>query len=399
MSSATSQVIDRTAYREELAQRVAAAFAKLADHKDDIEELWAEFEALCDGETIKGCKTKTEFCDKVLGRSIRAIQYLISGRPSQAKPRDRHEQSSRPEPAVVEPATEPDKTTPVVESGDEPLSDAEIQLQLRTKIRQAEEQIRQWEKALPENDREVIDLMPGTLVRYDGMLFELDDGVTGDAIEHIFSEWSEDESDDPDYGKSSLTVYFKEVFQNVEPAKVKKPASATKPNKVDVELLKTVKRGDTLTIAHGHPENVDNPVRRVTVTRVTQKKYGPVICVTGDGSIRNRKFENGICGGWLITAIEPAPATPEVELATEPVAIEPAQTTTCPLGRDRAVFLATGSKQAILLSADDSISEITLPLRGCCSMQSRFPRGTTLAMLRHKAEEKAEAWRKHSMKA
>jgi hypothetical protein len=75
--------------REALALRVAAVFqtvfAKLSDHKDDIESLWREFSLLEDGETISGCSTKTEFCQKILGRSIRTVQYLIAGRDSQAE--------------------------------------------------------------------------------------------------------------------------------------------------------------------------------------------------------------------------------------------------------------------------------------------------------------------------
>jgi hypothetical protein len=65
--------------REALAQKVASAFAKLADHKKDIERLCQEFAALKDGETIMGCTTKTEFCDRVLGRSIRAVRYMLDG--------------------------------------------------------------------------------------------------------------------------------------------------------------------------------------------------------------------------------------------------------------------------------------------------------------------------------
>jgi hypothetical protein len=75
--------IDTHADREALAEKVASAFqsafSKLEEHKADIEKLWKEFECLRSGETIMGCKTKTEFCQKVLGRSIRAVQYLLSG--------------------------------------------------------------------------------------------------------------------------------------------------------------------------------------------------------------------------------------------------------------------------------------------------------------------------------
>jgi uncharacterized Zn-finger protein len=71
------------AEREALAQRVAdvvnGAFTKLAAAKDDIDNLWIEFRFLPKGETIMGCATKTEFCEKVLGRSIRAVQYMLDG--------------------------------------------------------------------------------------------------------------------------------------------------------------------------------------------------------------------------------------------------------------------------------------------------------------------------------
>ncbi len=65
--------------REALAEKVVAAFAKLAAHKTDIKNLWKEFEKLQPQETIRGCKTKTEFCEKHLGRSIRAVQYMLDG--------------------------------------------------------------------------------------------------------------------------------------------------------------------------------------------------------------------------------------------------------------------------------------------------------------------------------
>jgi hypothetical protein len=65
--------------REALAQRIAGAFAKFCTHKSDIVHLWAEFAKLQSGETIMKCRTKTEFCEKVLGRSIRTVQYMIQG--------------------------------------------------------------------------------------------------------------------------------------------------------------------------------------------------------------------------------------------------------------------------------------------------------------------------------
>lgn len=92
-------VDDTQSERDALAQKVAsvfqAAFAKLEEYRADIERLWKEFENLKHGETIMGCRTKTEFCTKVLGRSIRAVQYLLSGGNPVSK-RTKRETVSRP---------------------------------------------------------------------------------------------------------------------------------------------------------------------------------------------------------------------------------------------------------------------------------------------------------------
>jgi predicted nucleic acid-binding Zn-ribbon protein len=76
MATATTTAMQA---REALAHRVASAFAKLADHREDIEQLWREFEKLEEDGVIMGCATKTEFCEKVLGRSIRTVQYMMLG--------------------------------------------------------------------------------------------------------------------------------------------------------------------------------------------------------------------------------------------------------------------------------------------------------------------------------
>ena len=69
--------------RDALADRVigavVSAFQKLAEHREDIETLWREFESLKPGETIKGCRTKTEFAETHLRRSIRSVQYMLKG--------------------------------------------------------------------------------------------------------------------------------------------------------------------------------------------------------------------------------------------------------------------------------------------------------------------------------
>ena len=70
-------------YREALAQRVITGCSliapKLKALADDIRSLWAEFEALKPSETIYGCATKKEFCTAHLGRTPRAVRYLLAG--------------------------------------------------------------------------------------------------------------------------------------------------------------------------------------------------------------------------------------------------------------------------------------------------------------------------------
>jgi len=78
--------------REALAKKVAKGFRALKDIEEDVRRLWEEFDALADGETIMDCHTKTEYCEKVLGRTMRSVQYMLSGgnrretvsRPSEA---------------------------------------------------------------------------------------------------------------------------------------------------------------------------------------------------------------------------------------------------------------------------------------------------------------------------
>ena len=71
------------AARDLLAKKVISGFtaleATLTDFEDDIRGLWTEFENLKTGETILGCKTKTEFCTVHLHRSRRAVNYMLAG--------------------------------------------------------------------------------------------------------------------------------------------------------------------------------------------------------------------------------------------------------------------------------------------------------------------------------
>lgn len=69
--------------REALAQRIvekcSVMLVALADLEDDIRSLWDEFESLPKGETILGCTTKKEFCEKKLRRTPRAVRYMLDG--------------------------------------------------------------------------------------------------------------------------------------------------------------------------------------------------------------------------------------------------------------------------------------------------------------------------------
>jgi hypothetical protein len=44
-----------------------------------VEELWKRFEELKAGETIAGCKTRKEYCERILHRTPRAVRYMLAG--------------------------------------------------------------------------------------------------------------------------------------------------------------------------------------------------------------------------------------------------------------------------------------------------------------------------------
>src|SRR5438105_2890820 len=76
---ATRSAAQRDALADTVIGAVEAAFQKLAEHRDEIIELWSEFASLQPGETIKGCHTKKEFCEVHLRRDIRSVQYMLKG--------------------------------------------------------------------------------------------------------------------------------------------------------------------------------------------------------------------------------------------------------------------------------------------------------------------------------
>jgi hypothetical protein len=80
MSVTTFVKSPRKLDNELLAAHVQAGMVKaFAELKPFIEELWKRFDALNDYETIAGCKTRKEYCAKVLDRTPRAVQYMMAG--------------------------------------------------------------------------------------------------------------------------------------------------------------------------------------------------------------------------------------------------------------------------------------------------------------------------------
>jgi hypothetical protein len=69
---------------EELGEYVASESVGILKRMDVLKpffvELWKRFDRLKDGETIQGCRTRTEFCDKILHRTRRSVQYILHGR-------------------------------------------------------------------------------------------------------------------------------------------------------------------------------------------------------------------------------------------------------------------------------------------------------------------------------
>jgi protein gp37 len=62
---------------------------RLKQLKPYLEVLWDRFDDLKGTETIAGCRTKAEFCNKRLHRSIRAVQYMLYGRTPEKADSDR----------------------------------------------------------------------------------------------------------------------------------------------------------------------------------------------------------------------------------------------------------------------------------------------------------------------
>jgi len=80
--------------------RLESVSAKLKTLEEDVRLLWIDFDNLKTGETILGCATKKEFCEKCLNRTYRAVHYMLEGgNTSRPVPSTSENVSLPPEPA------------------------------------------------------------------------------------------------------------------------------------------------------------------------------------------------------------------------------------------------------------------------------------------------------------
>jgi hypothetical protein len=100
---------------EDLAQRIleqldSAWCVKLKELKDLIEELLVHFRNLKGKQTIAGCKTWAEFCEKKLHRTDRAVRKMLAGgKPSKAKGQQSPAEQSSASPSAGGPSEASDE--------------------------------------------------------------------------------------------------------------------------------------------------------------------------------------------------------------------------------------------------------------------------------------------------
>jgi hypothetical protein len=110
--------------------RIDSISAKLKTLEDDIRALWLDFDNLKAGETILGCATKKEFCEKKLHRTPRAIQYMLAGgNPNNTRSEiiSPIEASRPPQTPITAPSPQP--ITPIasaISPTEQPIIDAEF---------------------------------------------------------------------------------------------------------------------------------------------------------------------------------------------------------------------------------------------------------------------------------
>jgi hypothetical protein len=76
-------------------ENVTSIGKSLSELRPLIEEAWRRLES---GKTVYGCKTKIQFCDKVLHKTDRAVQYMLKGGNSKRSIPANHRNVSPPAP-------------------------------------------------------------------------------------------------------------------------------------------------------------------------------------------------------------------------------------------------------------------------------------------------------------
>lgn len=74
--------MDSEALGQYIADQTVGVLRRLEDLRPFYEELWKRFDKLSKGQKILDCRTRTEYCEKILHRSIRSVQHALYGRRS-----------------------------------------------------------------------------------------------------------------------------------------------------------------------------------------------------------------------------------------------------------------------------------------------------------------------------
>jgi DNA repair photolyase len=130
---------------------------KLVQLKPYIEVLWSRFDDLEDGQMIAGCRTKNEFSENCLNRSIRAVQYMLYGRaPAKTKANNVRPGSE---------ANSPDGDTPP----DADRSPKDEPIGTSRKVQSERQEIKTGQHLLREFAEKMLDVLTGKSVKNDAM--------------------------------------------------------------------------------------------------------------------------------------------------------------------------------------------------------------------------------------
>jgi len=128
----------------------------LKNVEDDIRQLWVEFDSLPKGEKILGCSTQKEFCQKHIGRTPRAVRYMLDGG------NHRRGETVSPPPMTddAEPVTPPGGRDPFKQSfkgaGDEQRSEQHAREIAAREKEQQEDRIRDFARQMIKEGRRAL---------------------------------------------------------------------------------------------------------------------------------------------------------------------------------------------------------------------------------------------------